>query len=241
MGIAALVLALVGLVLCWIPFVGLLSVLLGALAVVFGLIGWNRARQGRAGLVLPVIGAAIGIVAIVVGVLSTALVARLIGSTEEIPGAQPALSSEDASAAPGLPLDVPAAEQPATEDGIVAAPGTFTWDDGLTVRVAAPTAAEFSDTACCPEESATGVAFEVTIVNDTSEVVEPYALLTSLTADGRPAEQVFDVEEGYDGVTASVPPGRELVVTVAFDAPGGDLLLEFTSFDRDSAFFAATL
>ncbi len=233
MGMTALVLAVVGLLLSWIPFVGLLSVLLGLLAVVFGLIGWNRARQGLAGLALPVAGAGIGIVAIVVAVLSTVLVARLIPTAPETAVAQPVVTDTSPQA--------PAGGQPPADDGTVPAPGTFTWDDGLSVQVAAPTAAEFSDTACCPTDGSRGVAFEVTVVNGTSEVIEPYALFATLTADGRPAEQVFDSQGGFDGVTASVPPGRQLTVTMGFDADGGDLLLEFTSFDRDSAFFSAAL
>lgn len=241
MGVAALVLAIVGLVLSWIPFVGLLSVLLGVLAIVFGLVGWNRARLGRAGLVLPVVGAAIGIVAIVAAVLSTTVVARLLAPAyDAAQDAPPVVVADDAVAGPTA--DAPAVEPPATDDGTVAAPGTHTWADGLSVRVSDPVAVEFSDTACCPGGSGPGVAFEVTVVNGTSEVIDAYGLFATLTADGRTAEQVYDVEQGFDGVTSSIPPGRELVVTMAFDAPGGDLLLEFTTFGGDeAAFFTATL
>jgi hypothetical protein len=238
MGVAALVLAIVGLALSWIPFVGLLSVLLGVLAIVFGLVGWNRARLGRAGLVLPVTGAAIGIVAIVAAVLSTTVVARLLAPAYD--AAPPVVVADDA--VPGPVPDAPAVEPPAVDDGTVAAPGTYTWADGLSVRVSDPVPAEFSDTACCPGGSEPGVAFEVTVVNGTSEVIDAYGLFATLTADGRTAEQVYDVERGFDGVTSSIPPGRELVVTMAFDAPGGDLLLEFTTFAGDeAAFFTATL
>ena len=48
MGITALVLALVGLVFSLVPFTGFIAVMLGALALVFGLIGISRARSGRA-------------------------------------------------------------------------------------------------------------------------------------------------------------------------------------------------
>lgn len=236
-GVAAVVLAIVGLLVSWIPLVGLLSVLLGLIAVVLGLIGWNRARQGRAGLALPVLGAAIGIVAIVVGVLSTVLVVRLIPLLEDTADARPATS--DTAAPPGP--RAPAAGQPPADEGTLPAPGTFTWDDGLSVEVSAPTAADFSDTACCPDGDDPGVAFEVTMVNGTSEVLEPYTLFATLTADGRPADQVFDSGNGFDSLTSSVPPGRRLTVTMAFDAPGGDLLLEFTSSERDPVFFSATL
>ena len=240
MGVAALVLAIVGLTLSWIPFVGLLSVLLGVLAIVFGLVGWNRARLGRAGLVLPVTGAAIGIVAIVAAVLSTTVVARLlVPPYDATQDAQPVVAADDA--VPGVAPDPPAVEPPA-DDGTVAAPGTYTWADGLSVQVSDPVPAEFSDTACCPGGSEPGVAFEVTVVNGTSEVIDAYGLFATLTADGRSAEQVYAVTRGFDGVTLSIPPRRELVVTMAFDAPGGDLLLEFTTFAGDeAAFFTATL
>jgi hypothetical protein len=241
MGVAALVLAIAGLVLSWIPFVGLLSILLGVLAIVFGLVGWNRARLGRAGLALPVTGAAIGIVAIVAAVLSTTVVARLLVPPDDAArNAQPVVAADDA--VPEVAPDPPAGEPPAPDGGTVAAPGTHTWADGLSVRVSAPVPVEFGDTACCPEGSGPGVAFEVTVVNGTSEVIDAYGLFATLTADGRTAEQVFEVERGFGGVTSSIPPGRELVVTMAFDAPGGDLLLEFTTFGGDeAAFFTATL
>jgi hypothetical protein len=170
-----------------------------------------------------------------VGVLSTVLVARLIPLLEGGADARPAVSGT--APPPGDPAA--AAGQPPADEGTLPAPGTFTWDDGLSVQVSAPTAADFSDTACCPDGDGPGVAFEVTVVNGTSEVLEPYALFATLTADGRPADQVFDTESGFDSLTSSVPPGRRLTVTMGFDAPGGDLLLEFTSSDRDPAFFSA--
>jgi hypothetical protein len=51
MGVAALVLAISGLLVSWIPFVGLLSVLLGLLAVVLG--SSAGTAPGRAGPVWP--------------------------------------------------------------------------------------------------------------------------------------------------------------------------------------------
>ena len=71
LAITALVLGIVGLVLCWVPFLG---VLLGVLAVIFGIIGARRARvsgarrgQARAGWIM-------GIVTILLGVVLTAVI-----------------------------------------------------------------------------------------------------------------------------------------------------------------------
>lgn len=47
-GITALALALVGLVFGMIPITGFIALILGALAVLFGLLGVSRARHGRA-------------------------------------------------------------------------------------------------------------------------------------------------------------------------------------------------
>lgn len=71
MGTAALVLGIIGVVLCWIPFTGWA---LNILAVIFGGVGIARAKSGQAtnkssalaGLILGVIGLAVWIVIIVV-------------------------------------------------------------------------------------------------------------------------------------------------------------------------------
>ena len=48
MGITALVLAIIGLLICWIPFVGFLGLVLGIVAVILGIVGRGRVKRGEA-------------------------------------------------------------------------------------------------------------------------------------------------------------------------------------------------
>lgn len=67
-GIIALVLALIGLVLGLVPFTGFIMLILGMLAVLFGLLGWSRARNGIAtNATMAGFGTVVGVCAIVLG------------------------------------------------------------------------------------------------------------------------------------------------------------------------------
>jgi hypothetical protein len=48
MGTAALILAIIGLLICWIPFAGFLGLVLGLVAMILGFIGRGRAKRGEA-------------------------------------------------------------------------------------------------------------------------------------------------------------------------------------------------
>src|SRR5579884_4062159 len=68
--IAAMVCGIVGLVFCWIPVVDIISIILGALGIVFGFIGNNRARElGGSGRGMAITGIVCGIIAIALSVL----------------------------------------------------------------------------------------------------------------------------------------------------------------------------
>lgn len=244
-GITALVLALVGLALAFIPFTGFLAVILGGIAVVFGLLGLGRVRSGQAtNKVMPIVGAVLGLIAMVVGVIATVLVvsaALRLASGQEAAGASrssaPTPSLSRAAPLPPLsPSSAPAAPNRQTGP----APGTFTWEDGLAVEVSPPRAVTFSETACCGT-SGSGIAFTVRLTNNTGKIVEPYAVQTSLTIDGVNSDQIFDSEKSFGGLSDPVAPGQTLTVDVAFDGTGSSLVLEIGGFPYDDALFTATL
>lgn len=69
LGITALVLGLVAVPLAIIPFVGpFVGIPLGALALIFAIVGLVLALRGRAGKPLPIIGALLGILAMSIGI-----------------------------------------------------------------------------------------------------------------------------------------------------------------------------
>lgn len=78
LGIAALVLALVGLLGSWVPFVNAVSIVLGIVAIVLGVLGRGRAKRGTANNGgIAIAGVVLGALAIIVGLAFIALWATL--------------------------------------------------------------------------------------------------------------------------------------------------------------------
>ncbi|MFC5061119.1 DUF4190 domain-containing protein [Actinomycetospora atypica] len=74
-GIAALCLALVGLVFGLVPFTGFLAVILGLLALVFGMLGFGRVQQRLAtNKKMTIAGAGLGVVALALGIWGIVIV-----------------------------------------------------------------------------------------------------------------------------------------------------------------------
>lgn len=73
-GVAALVVGIVSLLLCWFPVVGFI---LGVVALVFGIVGTRRtARREADNHGQAIAGLVLGVIAALVGILSTAVVVR---------------------------------------------------------------------------------------------------------------------------------------------------------------------
>ena len=72
LGIAALVLGVLAAILCWIPLVGIISIPLAILGLVFGGIGFLIALIGRkSGVGMPISGSIVCIVALVIAIMMT--------------------------------------------------------------------------------------------------------------------------------------------------------------------------
>jgi hypothetical protein len=74
LGITALVLAIIGLLICWIPFVGFFGLILGIVAVILGIMGRGRVKRGEAdngGVALG--GIVLGVLAIIGALAAAAL------------------------------------------------------------------------------------------------------------------------------------------------------------------------
>jgi hypothetical protein len=83
LGIAGGVCGIVAVVLCWIPFVDYISIVLGALAIIFGSIGIRHANaQGGGGKGMAITGVVTGIVALVISVLFLAIVYAAVTSIQ---------------------------------------------------------------------------------------------------------------------------------------------------------------
>jgi hypothetical protein len=76
MAVAALFFGIVGFVIALIPMVGVLGIPPGLLGLIFGLVGWSKARQGRAGGEgMAISGALLGALAIALGIWGLVIVA----------------------------------------------------------------------------------------------------------------------------------------------------------------------
>jgi hypothetical protein len=73
LAVAAMIIGILSLLISWIPFVGLLGVVGGGLALLLGLLGRGRAKKIANGGGLAVTGVITGLLAVLVGIASTVL------------------------------------------------------------------------------------------------------------------------------------------------------------------------
>ena len=71
LAVAAMIIGILSLLVSWVPFVGLLGVLGGALALLLGLLGRGQAKKVANGGALAVTGIITGLLAVLVGIAST--------------------------------------------------------------------------------------------------------------------------------------------------------------------------
>lgn len=84
MAIAAGVCGIIAVVLCWIPFVDYLSIVLGVLAVIFGIIGLRRADAYGSGRVMAITGIVCGAVGLAIAFLFLLLIYAVISTVTGI-------------------------------------------------------------------------------------------------------------------------------------------------------------
>jgi hypothetical protein len=91
LGLAGGICGIVAVVLCWIPFVDYISIVLGALGIIFGAIGIRHANErGGGSKGMAVTGVVTGIVALVISILFLAVV---YAAVESIPNSIGALGN----------------------------------------------------------------------------------------------------------------------------------------------------
>nr|WP_218862200.1 MmpS family transport accessory protein [Actinopolyspora biskrensis] len=79
MGVTALVLGIIGICLAWIPIIGFLGFILGALAIIFGIIAVVRSHKGTAtNMVVSYIGLVTGVIAFIVSIVVFAVFANQV-------------------------------------------------------------------------------------------------------------------------------------------------------------------
>jgi hypothetical protein len=107
MSVAALVLAILGLVICWIPYVGFLGVLMGIVALILGIVSM-KSPAGNKGL--GIVGLVVGAIALIVGGIVQTL--TVIGTMAVVENA-PRISEELLGSQPkDLPPEAPFQQKP---------------------------------------------------------------------------------------------------------------------------------
>ena len=84
MAVAGLVLGILGVILAFIPLLGVVAGLLfGLLAAIFGGLGLSKAKQGRGGRGMAIAGLVLGIIAIILGILQATLWGAAVSSVSD--------------------------------------------------------------------------------------------------------------------------------------------------------------
>ena len=135
LAVAALVLGIIAALICWIPFLGLLSIPVGLLGIVLGLIGLALVLIGRrSGLAASLVGTGISLGPIVLAVLITGSTSKVISDSME-----KSLKEQRAVAKAVHNLGGKAAVHPKTEPTEVAIPQPSPIEKGqLTPAAKAP-------------------------------------------------------------------------------------------------------
>ncbi|OOV16309.1 DUF4190 domain-containing protein [Flavobacterium sp. LM4] len=81
MGVAALILGIIGTITAFIPCFGLIAIIFGVLAIVLGAIGMSQAKKENASTTMPKAGLILGIAATVFVIIWVLIVVGTIGAT----------------------------------------------------------------------------------------------------------------------------------------------------------------
>ena len=236
-GITALCLALGGLVFGLVPFTGFIALILGALAVLFGLLGLGRVAKGTAtNKTMSIVGSVLGAVAVALGIWGLVIVFNAVDDLSESLRSAPVSSAPQPGAAP--------AETPTDGVQVAAFGGTSSWETGVEVTVSAPEAFRPSQYAFGADR-ARNVSFEINVENGSDAPLELATMMIQASFNGQPIEQIFDTTKDIGGTPAtSVLPGKSATFTVGYslDKDPGELQLEIRpGFLADRSYFAGQI
>ncbi|KAA0973452.1 hypothetical protein FQ154_18200 [Paeniglutamicibacter gangotriensis] len=146
--------------------------------------------------------------------------------------AAPAAAAEEAS-------ETESASASPTEEPMPQFGESYTWEDGITVKIGQPKAYKPSQSASVTGDG-DAIAFNVTIVNGTGERFDPAMFNATMQSSNVEADQIFDSEKKLGGApSTTILPKRESSFQVGFTvADKKDLVLEVApSWDHESVIF----
>lgn len=148
------------------------------------------------------------------------------------------------------PVQTPEQEQEPAQPELAAYGETYTYDDGLEVKIEYAGTAT-SDGAGSQATNGQVVLFDVTITNGTGSMIDPSMHMAEVSYGDtqKVAEEVFDSSQGWEGMMFTLPtnllPGKKTTVTGAFAMPHGkshEVLFSFApDFDHEPAMYYGTI
>ncbi|GAA4916376.1 DUF4352 domain-containing protein [Streptomyces coeruleoprunus] len=224
LGIAALVLGIIGTVSGFIPLFFWLAGILGLIALILGLAGRGRAKRGEAtnkGVALT--GALLGLAALILSVVGAVITFKAVDdAVTDIKKELNSTAPKGATGSNGKGANAsgkPSAKAELPE--VLAADDTLVYDGGLEVTVSAAKAYKPGEFAIGHESGNRAYSVTVTITNTGKEKFG--ADLLTLTArageKGVTAEEIFDGDTVGGGFSGTVLPGKTATAQFAFSAP----------------------
>ncbi|GGZ16547.1 DUF4190 domain-containing protein [Streptomyces poonensis] len=222
LGVAALVLGVIGALSGLIPLFFWLAGILGVLALIFGLVGRGRAKRGQAtNKGIATTGAVLGLVSLILSVVGLVITVNAVDdAVDEIDKAlqeTPAEKKADTGAAD----DKGAGTDTEKKSETFAAGDTAVYDGDIEVTVSKPTA--YTPNEYAVGHSAGNKAYKVTVRIQNKGAEKYSADLFTIEArageSGTNAEEIFDGDTLGNGFSGSVLPGKTATAEYAFDAP----------------------
>ncbi|MFI6651291.1 DUF4352 domain-containing protein [Streptomyces sp. NPDC050529] len=237
LGVAALILGLIGAVSGLIPFLFWLAGILGLIALILGLVGRGRAKRGEAtNKNMATFGAALGLIALILSVVGAVITFKAVD--DAVSDLNKAVSDTTASAKPKAGGDTGKDTGKNADDASTGGEGkkdegkkedtsealeagdSAVYDDDLTVTVGDATS--YSAGSFAAGHTKGNKAYRVAVVIENAGKEKFDSALVSVGAragqDGVDAEEIFDGKVG-EGFSGTVLPGKKVTVLYAFDAP----------------------
>ncbi|MFE7109354.1 DUF4190 domain-containing protein [Streptomyces sp. NPDC057575] len=228
LGIAALILGVIGAVSGLIPFLFWLAGILGLIALILGLAGRGRAKRGEAtNKGMATFGAVLGLISLILTVVGAVITFKAVD--DAVNDLNKAVSDTTASAKPkpggdstkggGADKKGDADKKKETGEALEAGDSAV-YDDDLTVTVGDATS--YTPDAYAAGHTKGQKAYRVAVVIENAGKEKFDSALVSVSAragqDGVDAEQIFDNKVGT-GFSGTVLPGKKVTVQFAFDTP----------------------
>lgn len=158
-------------------------------------------------------------------------------TTEPAPAPEP--TTEEAAAPEETPEETLEETPEAASDLTIPYGETFEWEDGVKALLSEPVAYQPTEYAAGGEDYEHKVAFKVTLVNGSDQVLDASFTTPNVLSGEREGDAIFDDVAGGSPLT-SLLPGRTATFQVAYgvDDPD-DVVAEFApSWDHDYAYWS---